>query len=232
MQQQIIEDRLSEFLMVEQCGLQLYTVVAERCKTPKLAAKYREFGRETAHHREVLVKLITELGGDPDYVSPTARVVQYKASKLLDSALVVDGLSREEIECGDLENVLLAETKDHADWHVLSQLAERASGDVQRALQAAVDEVEAQEDEHLEWARETLSQLTLKMAAQGKAPSPERWQARMTGPEPGIEAFHAAPYSEGLLEGAHEPMWIETPISRSLATSNSSPARSSARRKR
>ncbi len=202
MQQQIIEDKLSEFLMVEQCGFKLYTVVAERCKTPKLKSKYQEFGRETAHHREVLVKLITELGGDPDYVSPTARVVQYKASQLVESALVVDGLDQEEIECADLENVLLAETKDHADWHVLSQLAEQASGDMQRALQAAVQEVESQEDEHVGWARETLSQMTLQLAAQGKAPSAERWQSRITGREPGIETSHLAPYTNGLLEGA------------------------------
>src|SRR5215207_1912088 len=149
MQQQIIQDKLSEFLMVEQCGLQLYTTVAARCQTPKLKAKYEEFGRETARHREVLMKLIAAVGGDPDYVSPTARIVQFKASKLLESALTVDGLSQAEIECNDLENVLLAETKDHADWHVLSQLAQQTSGEMQKALQAAVDEVESEEDEHL-----------------------------------------------------------------------------------
>src|SRR5918999_1400965 len=152
MQMQVLSDKLGEFLMVEQCGFQLYRVVAERCKTPRLKAKYEEFGRETSHHREVLVKLITELGGDPNYVSPTARVVQYKSSKLLESALLVDGLAQPEIDCADLENVLLAETKDHANWHLLSQLAEQASGDIKKALQAAVDEVESQEDEHLEWA--------------------------------------------------------------------------------
>src|SRR4051812_25548233 len=104
-------DKLSEFLMVEQGGLELYRVAAARSKTPKLKAKYQEFGRQMAHHREVLVKLIIELGCDPDYVSPTARLVQYKASKLLGASLQVDGLSDEEIEVNDLENLLLAETK-------------------------------------------------------------------------------------------------------------------------
>jgi rubrerythrin len=216
MQQQIILDKLSEFLMVEQGGLQLYTTVAARSKTPKLRAKYQEFGRETAHHREVLVKLITSLGGDPDYVSPSARMVQFKASKLLESAMAIDGLSQAEIECGDLESVLLAETKDHADWHVLSLLAEQASGDLRKALQAAVAEVESDEDKHLEWAREALSQMRLQMATQGKAPSPERWQNHVTGPEPGIDAFHPAPYTEGLLEGSELPVWIETPTTRSI----------------
>ena len=216
MNNQVLLDKLSEFLMVEQCGLQLYETVAGRCHTPKLRARYEEFGRQTAKHREVLVRLITTLGGDPDYVSPTARVVQYKAAKLLESALAVDGLSQAEVECSDLENVLLAETKDHADWHVLSQLAEQASGDLKKALQAAVSEVEEEEDEHVEWARETLSQMTLQIVAEGKAPPSERWQSRITGPEPGIEAFHPAPFTEGLLEGAAEPVWVETPISRSL----------------
>jgi rubrerythrin len=216
MNKQFIDDKLSEFLMVEQCGVQLYRTVADRCQTPNLKAKYEEFGRQTARHRDVLVKLITTLGGDPEYVSPSARVAQYKASKLLGSALAVDGLSQAEIECSDLENVLLAETKDHADWQLLSQLAEQATGDMKKALQSAVDEVEAEEDEHLEWARETLGQLSMQLVAQGQPLPPERWQSIITGPEPGIEAFHPAPFTDGLLEGSKLPVWVETPISRSL----------------
>src|SRR5919202_3597036 len=170
MQQQILMDKLSEFLMVEQGGFELYRVAAARATRPALRARYEEFGRQTAHHREVLVKLIAALGGDPDYVSPTARLAQYKASKLLGSALQVDGLSEQEIELNDLENLLLAETKDHANWHLLSQLAQKASGDLKQALQAAVEEVEAQEDQHLEWARETLSELCVQMLNQKAAP--------------------------------------------------------------
>ena len=216
MQQQIVMDKLSEFLMVEQGGLELYRVAADRSTQPKLKSKYQEFERQTAHHREVLVKLITALGGDPDYVSPTARLAQYKASKLLGAALQVAGLSEEEIEINDLENLLLAETKDHANWHLLSQLAEQASDEMKQAMQAAVDEVEEQEDEHLEWARETLSKLCLQMINQKAAPSAQRWQMVITGPEPSIEEFHPAPFTDGLLDGSALPVWVETPISRSM----------------
>jgi rubrerythrin len=217
MHQAIIMDKLSEFLMVEQGGLQLYHVAAARSKTPTLKAKYVEFGRQTARHRAVLVKLIAALGGDPDYVSPTARLAQYKASKLLDASLQVDGLSDQEIEAGDLENVLLAETKDHADWQFLAQLAESTSGELQAALQTAVAEVEEEEDEHLEWASETLLQMCLQMANQKEALEPERWQVQITGPLPPIEMFHPAPFTEGLLEGSELPIWVETPITRSMA---------------
>src|SRR5215207_1201630 len=211
-------DKLSEFLMVEQCGFALYKVVASRSTTPELKQKYEEFGRETAHHRVVLVPLIERLGGDPSYISPPARIAQFKAAKLLESALAVDGLSQPEIEMNDLENVLLAETKDHADWHLLNEIAKQMANpsmmeklqdatkqalgmmpsgvsmvDVQQAIQTAVDEVEDEEDEHLSWARDRLTRMCLEMAMNGPAPSPERWQRVISSPFTPIEQFHPAP---------------------------------------
>jgi hypothetical protein len=54
--------------------------------------------------------------------------------------------------------VVFAETKDHLDWELLGKCAEKLSGPKARALTAAVEEVEAQEDEHLYhskgWCRE------------------------------------------------------------------------------
>lgn len=123
----VLLDQLSEFLMVEQGGLQLYRAAADRASDPELKAKYEEFGQETAHHRDVLIRLIRRIGGDPDYVSPTARLAQFKASKLLESVSVVDGLSAQERDLNDLENVLLAETKDEADWQLLRRMADQAS---------------------------------------------------------------------------------------------------------
>jgi hypothetical protein len=56
------------------------------------------------------------------------------------------------------ECVVLAETKDHANWELLGQAAKKAKGDLRKTLQGAVDEVEDEEDEHLYhssgWCRE------------------------------------------------------------------------------
>lgn len=243
MQYPVMLDKLSEFLMVEQCGFELYKVVASRATTPALRQKYEEFGRETAHHREVLIRLIERLGGDPSYVSPPARVAQFKAAKLLESALAVDGLTRAEIELNDLENVLLAETKDHADWYLLSEIAkqmahpsmmEKLQGaakqtlgmmpsglsvkDMQQAIQVAVDEVEDEEDEHLEWARETLTRMCLEMAMNGPSPSPERWQRIISNPFTPIEQLHPAPLLDDpdLLPPSQQPMWQDSPAVRAV----------------
>ena len=247
----VLLDTLSEFLMVEQGGLQLYRTAMARCSSPELKTRYAEFLRETAHHREVLARLIEELGGDPSYVSPSARVAQFKASKLLESALVVDGLSQPEIELSDLENVMLAETKDHADWSLLKQMAEQINGSgvgkvgqvvgsvagavasaatggpadqvdmdtLRAALSRAVGEVERQEDEHLRWAREMHAQLSLRMGMLGPAPSPERWQSRITSPEVPVDTIHPEPIREGLLEHASDPQWQPSEIVRSMTTS-------------
>ena len=217
MQYPVMLDKLSEFLMVEQGGLKLYRVAAARCTVPALKQRYQEFGQQTARHREVYVQLIQALGGDPNYVSPMARLAQVKATKLIESAMIVDGLAPEEIMASDLENVLLAETKCHLDWELVSQLAKQATdAKLKQAFQQAVQEVEEQEDQHVKWAHQTLSQMALQMVLQGPAPSPERWMQVLSGPMPPIQEQHPAPVMAGLMEPAREPAWGSTPIARDM----------------
>lgn len=215
MQQQALLNALSEFLMVEQCGLQLYTLAASRSTDTEIKQRYEEFLGETAHHREVLVGLIGSLGGDPNYVSPTARVIQYKSAKLLEASLIDAPLSRQEAEANDLENVLLAETKDHADWSLLQQLVQNVDDPAAReAIQAAVDEVESEEDEHLQWARDTLAALRMQLitsSASGQHPDDV-----VTSPALNIEEVHPAVIREGLLEGAAEAQWGPSVVSRAM----------------
>jgi rubrerythrin len=217
MEQQVLLDKLSEFLMVEQGGLLLYRVAAARCTEPAIKRRYEEFGKQTARHREIYGQLVQALGGDPNYVSPTARLAQVKATKLLESSIIVDGLAPEEIMANDLENVLLAETKCHLDWELMSQLAEQVTdAKLKPVLQQAVQEVEEQEDEHVEWARQTLSQMALQMVQQGPAPSPDRWMQVTSGPMPPIAEIHPAPVTKGLLAPAEAPAWAPTPVARDM----------------
>jgi hypothetical protein len=97
-------------------------------------------------------------GGGSWRSSPTARRAQAKATALQQAPLAAHGLAPAELEAADLENVLLAETKDHADWHLLQLLAGQADDPaVRAALEEAVPRVEAEEDEHLRWARDELA---------------------------------------------------------------------------
>jgi hypothetical protein len=75
------------------------------------------------------------------------------------------------------ECVVLAETKDHLNWELLSEVVEKLSGEEAEALQEAVDQVEEEEDEHLYhtqgWSRELWMQ-SLGLPAVLPPPEEER----------------------------------------------------------
>jgi hypothetical protein len=130
-----------------------------------LQQRYDEFGQETLHHVEVLEQFITTLGGNPNYVSPTARAVHGMDSNLVESTFMVNGaLDVMTREMAMLDAVFLAESMDHANWQLLSQLVDSMDGDARDTFRSAVEEVKGQEDEHLEWARTTKARLVTLQA--------------------------------------------------------------------
>jgi rubrerythrin len=151
-----VADLLSDMLAHERSGARLYRSVAGRTNNPVLKQRYQHFGNETVEHVEILQSLITELGGDPGYVSPAARATEKSGTALLESTFLLAGsidLLTQELVM--LDAVLLAEAKDHANWSCLAAMVEDLpGGDERDALQLAVDDVEVQEDEHLQWARD------------------------------------------------------------------------------
>jgi rubrerythrin len=157
-------DLLSAFVTHERDGVHLYRVVAERTNNQEWRRRYEEFGAETARHVQVFEELIETLGGDPAYVSPSARMATFRNAKLLESALISGSVSQEELELADLESVLIAEMKCHDNWELLGDLAEwMPEGQVRDVIADAVDQVEDDEDKHLAWARDAHKQAVARM---------------------------------------------------------------------
>ena len=149
-----VADLLSDMLAHERCGAQLYRSLAGRTNNPILKHRYEHFGEETTEHVEILEQLIGHLGGDPKYVSPSARATTKAGTGLLESTFLLTGsvdLVTQELVM--LDAVLLAEAKDHANWECLAGLAETLpEGDIRTAFVDAVEQVRPQEDEHFNWA--------------------------------------------------------------------------------
>jgi len=161
-----VADLMSDFVTHERCGLHLYRSVAGRTNNPVLKARYQQFGAETEEHIRILEALITALGGDPQYVSPSARAAEKANSGALQATFLLGGsidiMTQEMVM---LDAVVVAETRDHANWSFLSRLVEEVpEGQAREALQAAVAQVEDQEDEHLRWAQETRTKMMLLQA--------------------------------------------------------------------
>jgi len=175
-----IAGTLSAFLAHERAGATLYRVAAEHSENPMLVEKYDEFGRETAEHIAIYQQLITDLGGDPHYVSPAARMTEQLGQKLLEAPVSLAGsVDLLSLETAFLEAVVFAEHKCHDNWILLSQLGEMLPDERHRQLvRDAVGAVEPQEDEHIRWATDTFLQLAAQNAAHPAATGATRLLGR------------------------------------------------------
>jgi len=160
-------DVLSEFLAVEMGGQKLYEKALGLVSDSEVRSKFREFHRQTLKHQKVLTDVIHRLGGNPRAQSPGAKVATEKAQALLRS-MDRNGLSKDQAELNAIENIVLAETKDHADWELIGKIARQATEDrVREILGAAASEVEQEEDEHLNWTRKRLGELQMEALTKG-----------------------------------------------------------------
>jgi hypothetical protein len=158
-----LADLLSAVLTHERCGRHLYRSCEGRTNNPVLQAKYREYGEETERHADLLEGLISGGGGNPSYLSPLARAVEGTDSNILESTFMLRGsLDLAAAEMALLDAVVLAESMDHANWQLMAKVAAQLpQGALRDQFDAAVAEVEPQEDEHLTWALATKERLTL-----------------------------------------------------------------------
>ena len=156
-----IAGTLSAFLAHERAGAALYRVAAAHSENPMLVAKYEEFGRQTVEHIAIYQQLIADLGGDPHYVSPAARMTEQLGAKLLEGPVSLAGsVDLVTLETAFLEAVVIAEHKCHDNWTLLSQLGEALPDENARAaVRDAVATVEPQEDHHVRWATEMYVEL-------------------------------------------------------------------------
>lgn len=157
------EPLLYQLLETELGGVQVYTLAIKLAKNADLKKEWQKYLSETKRHVQIARTLLEQLGLDPERELPARKTVRLIGESLVAAmtAAQKDG-SPAEAELTAAECVVEAETKDHMNWHLLKELAEHSKGDVKKALQAAVDEVEDQEDHHLYhtkgWARELWMQ--------------------------------------------------------------------------
>jgi rubrerythrin len=168
MKQEQVKELLIQSLEHERGGIQVYETALKCVVNDDLKEEWEKYLDQTRNHERILIGVFQQLSLDPEEDSPGRRVV-----KLLGAALVEamqTALRAGKPEAAELvacECVVLAETKDHADWELISKCAEKASGKQKSVLQGAADEVEEQEDEHLYhskgWCRELwLQSLGMK----------------------------------------------------------------------
>jgi rubrerythrin len=169
----VLHELLSEFLAVEMGGQALYERALELVSDTEVRTKFRQFLKQTINHQKVLTDLIRKLGGNPRMQSPGAKAAAAKAQGLL-RTMGRAGLSKDAAQLNAIENIVLAETKDHADWELLGKIARQTNDShLREVLGPAVETVEQEEDEHLNWTRKKLGELHMEALTQTDTAHPK-----------------------------------------------------------
>jgi hypothetical protein len=143
----------------ERGGVEVYTTALTCALNPDLKREWEQYLQHTKKHVTALEGVCKALGIDPATETPGVKVVRHVGQSLVQAmALARESGDATAAQLTACECVVLAETKDHADWQLLGKCAEHLSGSEGDALQAAYGAIEDEEDEHLYhtkgWCRE------------------------------------------------------------------------------
>ena len=170
-----LKELLLQSLEHERGGVLVYQTALECALNEDLREEWEEYLEQTEKHVDILTNACEALGLDPDEMTPGRKVVQHTGKSLIVAMKMAlaanDPPAAELVAC---ECVVLAETKDHADWELIGQCAKELGGDEAAVLQEAYDQVEDEEDEHLYHTKGWCRELWLKsLGLKAVLPPPE-----------------------------------------------------------
>lgn len=152
------EELILQALETELGGVQVYEAAVQAAQNEDLKEEWEEYLDQTRHHVEVVQNLIQKLGLDENKETVGREVVRSLGQAFVQAIQSAQqGGKPEHAEVVAAECVTLAETKDHLNWTLLSELS-KTGFEWADAIKEACDEVEDEEDEHLYhtmgWTRE------------------------------------------------------------------------------
>ena len=170
-----LKELMLQSLEHERGGVLVYQTALECVVNRDLREEWEEYLEQTRMHVQELTKLCEVLGIDPKEVTPGCQVVQHTGKSLIVAMKMAlaagDPAGAELVAC---ECVVLAETKDHANWELIGKCGEALEGDAAKAVMAAYAKIEDQEDEHLYHTKGWCRELWLKsLGLEAVLPPPE-----------------------------------------------------------
>jgi rubrerythrin len=154
-----VHELLYQTLETEKGGIAVYETALKCVRHDQLREEWQEYLEHTRNHERIVLKVFEAFELDPDADSPGRRIVKHTGESLVAAMeMALEAGPAEAAQLVAAECIVEAETKDHLNWELLGQVAERVKGSTREALKEALKEVEEQEDEHLYhttgWTRE------------------------------------------------------------------------------
>lgn len=170
-----LKELLLQSLVHEKGGVLVYRSALECVLNDDLREEWGEYLEQTQEHVVVLASVCDALGIDPGELTPGCLVVQHVGKSLVQAMKMALGAGNPEAaELVACECVVLAETKDHANWELIGACANAYGGQVASTLRAAYEQIEDEEDEHLYHTKGWCRELWLKsLGIDATLPPPE-----------------------------------------------------------
>ena len=173
-----VEELVLQSLEHELGGVKIYSTALSCALNADLKEEWQKYLEQTQTHVSALEQVCGALGIDAKKETPGRQVVRHVGAALVEAMNLAlkagDPAAAELVAC---ESVVLAETKDHADWQLLGKCAQHLEGAQADALMQAYKVIEDEEDEHLYHTRGWCRELWLKsLGLPAVLPPPEEQQ--------------------------------------------------------
>jgi len=159
MKDEQVRELLYQALETEIGGVNVYTTALRCVENDDLKEEWDKYLEQTKTHVTIMEDTLSKLGLDPNEETPGRKVVRTIGESLVEAMELA--LAEGEPGAAQLvaaEAVVLAETKDHQNWHLIGEVVSNVKGETAKILKEAWEKVEPEEDEHLYhtkgWARE------------------------------------------------------------------------------
>ena len=175
MNTKMLKELLIQSLEHEMGGVKIYETALKCVVNEDLREEWERYHQETEKHVQVLHDLCTQMHIDPEEQTPGRKITHDKGMALvaaMESALGAG--DKEAAQCVACESVVMAELVDHTNWELIGEVAKSMDGAEGKALKAAYQEVEDQEDEHYYHSKGWLRELSLEsLGLKAVLPPPE-----------------------------------------------------------
>ena len=154
-----IDELLLQSLEHEMGGVKVYEAAVAAAVNSDLKKEWSKYLEQTRTHVTTLEQVCQAMDIDPSLETPGRLVVRGLGEALV-AAMTKAQLGGEPkaAEIVAAECVVLAETKDHLDWELITKCGEHLTGAKAEVLTKAASKIEDEEDEHLYhtkgWCRE------------------------------------------------------------------------------
>jgi rubrerythrin len=145
-----VAELLYQALETEKGGIQIYETALKCAVNDELKEEWEEYLEQTRNHEQIVLEVMEKMGLDPETETPGREVVRHIGESLVEAMeMALEAGKPEAAQLVACECIVLAETKDHLNWELIHEVAEKSKGEQREALKAAYEQVEEQEDEHL-----------------------------------------------------------------------------------